>query len=312
MEETFYKRLLDNLMDGVYFVDTRKRITYWNGGAERISGFRAEETVGTTCGENILGHVDAEGRRLCESNCPLGETLQDGAARKADLFLHHRNGERVPVSVRISPIREGGEIVGAVETFSDNSAKLSALQRVERLMEENLKDPLTGVGNRRYTEMTLQSRFDEAQRFGWQFGILFIDIDHFKEINDTYGHLAGDEVLKEAAGTLTRNMRSFDFVGRWGGEEFIVIMANVDASGLQESGERMRMLIEEAWFRYDEETIAVTASVGGVIAEPGEGIEPLLARADAAMYRSKQSGRNCCTFLEHDPAGERGERTNDG
>lgn len=135
MNDSFYRSLLDNLMDGVYFVDPNRTITYWNKGAERISGYSKDEVMGKHCHDNILNHVDYSGNCLCKGECPLAQTLKDGKDRKTDLFLQNRNGERIPVSIRISPILEGGKIVGAVESFSDSSAKVAALQRVERLME---------------------------------------------------------------------------------------------------------------------------------------------------------------------------------
>jgi PAS domain S-box-containing protein len=215
--DTFFKKLLDNLHDGVYFVDRERRITYWNKGAERISGFSAGEVVGTHCWDNTLLHVDGEGCQLCMGQCPLAATIEDGGAREADIFLRHRAGHRVPVSVRVSPIRDGeGRILGAVESFSENSAKNAALDRLVELQELALFDPVTGVGNRRYAEVRLRAALDAQLRYGWRFGVLFLDVDHFKEVNDTHGHDTGGRVLRMVAQTLGGTLRSVDEVGRWG------------------------------------------------------------------------------------------------
>ena len=297
MNETFYRNLLDNLMDGVYFVDPDRKITYWNIGAERITGYRPGEVIGSLCYDNLLNHVDYSGRRLCEGKCPLAETLEDGKLRKEDLFLQHKNGERIPISVRIAPIKEKGRIIGAVESFIDNSAKVAALQRVEHLMQENLTDPLTGIGNRRYAEITLQNRFDEISRYNWRFGLLFFDIDHFKTVNDNHGHAAGDCVLRTVADNLSRNIRSFDFVGRWGGEEFIILLVNVDSRDiLIETADRFRMLIESSHTVVQDKRIQVTISVGVTFSHKDDTIDTLLNRADKLMYESKRNGRNRVTF----------------
>ena len=113
-------------------------------------------------------------------NCPLAASIHDGLTRQIEVYMHHKNGHRLPVLIKSSPIyAENKTISGAVEIFSDNTSKISALTRINTLMTETLTDPLTGVGNRRFTDITLRSRFDEMVRYGWQFGVLFLDIDHF-------------------------------------------------------------------------------------------------------------------------------------
>ena len=215
--DDFFKELLDNLHDGVYIVDRDRRITYWNKGAERLSGFSAAEVVGMHCWDNILTHVDGAGCQLCTGPCPLAESIKDGRARESDIFLHHKAGHRVPVSVRVSPIRDSeGRILGAVEEFSDNSSKTVALDRLVELQELSLLDAVTGVGNRRFAEFRLRASVDAFRRYGWPFGLLFMDVDHFKEVNDTYGHDTGDRVLRMVARTLGAGLRSVDALGRWG------------------------------------------------------------------------------------------------
>ena len=217
-DDTPYKSCLDNLYDGVYFLDPNRKITYWNKAAERLTGYRADEVLGTCCKDNVLMHVDAGGICLCDRSCPAAETLADGQLRQADVFLHHKDGHRIPVSVRVAPIHgTNNEIMGAIQIFSDDSPKAAMAQRIEELRKLALYDPLTGLGNRRYGEMFLQTRFEEMRRYDWPFGIFFIDIDHFKRVNDVHGHDVGDKVLAMVAKTLAANVRSFDVVTRWGG-----------------------------------------------------------------------------------------------
>ena len=296
-DSEFFRALLDNFYDGVYFVDRERLITYWNKGAERISGYAAAEALNTHCHDELLNHVDEDGNRLCQGRCPVAQTLADGRSREAEVYLHHKAGHRVPVHVRVAPIVDpGGAVIGAVEVFSDNSAKMSALHRVQDLERMAYVDQLTGLANRALTDITLRARLDELSRYGWPFGVLFIDIDQFKQVNDRLGHEVGDAVLRAAANTLRGAARSFDLVGRWGGEEFVAILANTDARTLQAIADRFRALVEASVVSAGGAEHVFTVSVGGTQATADDSVETLISRADALMYASKQSGRNCVTI----------------
>ncbi len=294
-DDGFYKTLLDNLYDGVYFVDRDRRITYWNRGAERITGFTSAEVVGKRCADAILMHVDLEGKILCREGCPLADSIDTGAERSAKVFLHHKDGHRVPITVRVAPIRDKhGKITGGIEIFSDNTPTVAALERVAEVERLAYIDPLTGLANRRYAEITLNGRFEELQRYNWPFGVIFIDIDRFKDINDRFGHDIGDEVLKMVAKTLQNSVRSFDVIGRWGGEEFLAVIANVDREELLATASRFRALVEESGIPAVP-GIRVTISLGATLARPDDEMASLLKRVDQLMYESKSAGRNTAT-----------------
>jgi diguanylate cyclase (GGDEF)-like protein len=154
-----------------------------------------------------------------------------------------------------------------------------------------LLDPLTALPNRRHLESHIYSRLEEFRRDGWAFGILFIDIDNFKMVNDRYGHETGDRVLKMVARTLNANSRYFDVVGRWGGEEFVGVIYNVDRKSLQEIAERWRLLVEQSVLT-DLDSLGVTISIGVSQVRSGDTIDSILHRADANLYKAKQSGKN--------------------
>ncbi|MBN1770409.1 MAG: sensor domain-containing diguanylate cyclase [Deltaproteobacteria bacterium] len=293
----FFRTIVDELPDGVYVTDRERRIVYWNRGAERITGYTAAETLGSSCADNLLMHVDGEGTRLCLKGCPLSTTLADGEARDTDLYLQHKAGHRVPVRVRVAPLRDReGRIAGAVETFTDNSARLAALQRLRELQQLAFLDPVTGVGNRRYTELTVQARLDELRRYGWTFAVLFIDIDHFKQVNDEWGHEVGDRVLELVARTLAGSLRSFDFLGRWGGEEFVAVVPMQLESLLAPLATRCRALVERSRLAVGVRHVLVTVSIGATMADAADTVATLVARADELMYRSKRAGRNRVTL----------------
>ncbi len=157
--EDLYRTIVENMHDGLYFVDRGRRITYWNKGAERITGYAAAEVVGTSCADNILVHVDALGRQLCQGSCPLIASMADGATHEAEVFLHHKLGHRLPVWVRTSPLRgPDGEFTGAIELFTEISSRAALQAQVEELKKLALLDALTGLPNRRHLEAHLHAR----------------------------------------------------------------------------------------------------------------------------------------------------------
>lgn len=291
-DHKFFRRLLDNLYDGVYFVDRDRVVTYWNRGAERISGFTPDEVMGHSCMDNILCHVDDQGHLLCVEGCPLSATMEDGRERQAEVYLHHRDGHRVPVLVKAAPIVEEEKTTGAVEIFSDNSIRASDLRRIEELQRLSFLDPLTSLANRRHMDIAISSRLEEMARYGWTFGVIFLDVDHFKHINDSYGHETGDEVLKMVGKTLSNCARVYDMVGRWGGEEFISIVVNADSRTIASTAERYRHMVEQSWLIREKGMLRVTVSLGATQAIPGDTPESLVKRVDNLMYKSKMAGRN--------------------
>ncbi|MFA7245670.1 MAG: diguanylate cyclase [Dehalococcoidia bacterium] len=295
IQNVFYRELLDNLYDGVFFVDSNKVITYWNRAAENITGYAWEDVVGKGCSDNILVHIDEKGNPLCESGCPLQAAIKDGKSRELNAFLKHRDGHMLPVLVKVNAIHDAnGEIIGGIQSFNDNSSLLYVKKHAAELEKLSTCDGLTGVGNRRYADLTLQKKLAELKRYGSTFGVLFADIDNLKSVNDTYGHEAGDEVLKLAAQTMLSNIRPFDFIFRWGGDEFMLILVNVDQRRLLATAERVRAAVQNAGLRLGPNIIHVTVSVGGAVAQPDDMDKSILARTDNFMYRCKEEGKNRC------------------
>jgi len=297
MPETFYAKLLESLFDGVYYVDLNKNIQVWNKGAERITGFTKEEVIGSCCSNSILRHIDDDGQELCATGCALSATMQDGKMRESNIYLHHKLGHRVPVSVRVAPVRDdAGEIIGGVEIFSDNSSSMQIIRELELLKQEAYLDQLTSVGNRRYGEITLKTRIFELTTHGIPFGVMFLDIDHFKVVNDSFGHKTGDEVLAMVGKTIASVFRRSDTVFRWGGEEFVVIFNNASEKNLRQLAERLRIFVERGFITKGSSKITVTASIGATLARLDDTPESIINRADTLMYASKSAGRNCVTI----------------
>lgn len=296
-EESFHARLLDSLQDGVYFVDRERRILYWNKGAEELTGYSAEEVIGRACHDNLLSHINQQGCQLCLKGCPLAHTIKDGQSRDQDIYLRHKKGHRVPVSVRSAPLYdEAGRITGAVEVFSDATEKQRIKRRVGELETMAFIDPLTSVPNRRYTELKVLQAIQEVEMFKRNVGVVLFDIDHFKLVNDTHGHQVGDEALCSVCRTVKHHLRLGDVLGRWGGEEFVVVVKDINHDRLAQFAERCRTLIAQAALPVSTGELHITVSVGATMLRADDDAQAAVGRADDLMYQSKLKGRNRVTL----------------
>lgn len=289
--------LLAHIRDGVYFVDRDRRITYWNQSAERITGYSAREVVGHQCRDNLLIHVDEDGRSLCKGSCPMVKAIENRTVKHGRVFLHHKEGHRIPVNIRVVPIADhDGTIIGGAEFFSEITAQEALENRIRELEQLTLIDPLTQLPNRVNVQNALNTHFYEMKRLNTKFGMLFFDIDHFKNFNDTYGHDIGDKVLKTVANTLQAARRPYDLTGRWGGEEFVSLIRNVNKDQLGTVAERQRRLIQSSSIRHQEKRLKVTVSIGATVVNAKDTEDSLIKRADQLMYQSKHNGRNRVTL----------------
>jgi len=294
MEIKYHDNLIPYLYEGVYVVDNQRKIIFWNEGSERITGYTALEVVNSFCYQNILQHVDQSGKQLCLDGCPLKKTLGDGIINEARVFLKHKEGYRIPVLVKTLPIYDHNrKIVAAIEVFTDERFQKQIYHENIELKDKLRIDPLTKVANRHYFDFQISKRIDEAKTFKNTFGILVADIDNFKRVNDAYGHLVGDEVLKIVAHSLSSNVEKTDTVSRWGGEEFIVIVEVDTQEDLEIIAERLRKVVMTSSHQIDNgKSINVTISIGGTLFHLKDSIQTIIDRADQNMYFAKQNGRN--------------------
>ncbi|HTP03130.1 MAG TPA: GGDEF domain-containing protein [Anaerolineales bacterium] len=288
--------LADRLFDGVIEIDQRGRITAWNLAAQRITGHSPSHVVGTDLQRGPARHIGASGNELADTLVPLLSTLKDGQPRESLTYLTHADGYRLTVLSRTLPVLgRWHKAQGAIQVFTDNRALIAAFQAVQKTEETVLFDPLTGIGNRPHIEMKLRSAIQDYPARHSSFGILFIDIDHFKDFNDSYGHLLGDKILRVVAKTLRQNLRASDSCGRWGGEEFIALVLDLEAAGLAKVAEKLRRAVSETRISDKDGELGVTVSIGASLARPGDTFQSLMERADQLMYESKRLGRNRVT-----------------
>jgi len=189
-----------------------------------------------------------------------------------------RNGDLIKIGRTIFKFIAGGNIEAA---YHDEIYRLTTV------------DGLTQIFNRRYFEETLEREISRCTRYGRLMSLAMADVDHFKQINDTYGHLAGDYVLKQIASVIHTRIRREDIFARYGGEEFALLLPEVDAKGAQAMAEKARKLVESQRFEFDKQVIPVTISLGvAVLADSLRDPADLVRQADAKLYEAKVAGRN--------------------
>lgn len=293
MNTLFFRVALDSVTEGLCFADKSGLITYWSKSAERLTGYTAQEILGKHCTHEVFLHLAENGKTLQPSSL-IAATLADGKVHAGEIYLHHKYGHRISVTARSSPVSaENGDLLGAVEVFTSNTKSINLLKQLEGLRKEVLTDELTGIGNRRCAEIIMNDLMVPSAEYDVPFGVLFLDIDHFKKINDTWGHHLGDKVLFMVAQTLVNGLRGLDVACRWGGEEFLIVVPNIQKESLLGLGNRLRILIEDSWLDHEGQRIRVTASFGGAVSRKGESAAEVVDRADKQAYLSKQDGRNC-------------------
>ncbi|PUA19084.1 biofilm regulation diguanylate cyclase SiaD [Glaciimonas sp. PCH181] len=200
------------------------------------------------------------------------------AAREVNLSLSQRYGKH---------LRQLEKLVRITDRYQSMMRELNVA-----LKEASATDALTGLGNRRMLMEQLKSEVARWERMRRPFAIAIADIDHFKEVNDTYGHEGGDKVLTEIAQILKSGMREYDCCGRWGGEEFLIVLPEATAYDAGSIIERLRHAIETSDIQLENKLVPLSASFGIAEYFPGETISDLINRADAAMYAAKRAGRN--------------------
>lgn len=286
-KEFFHSTLL-----GIIFVNKDLKIIEWNDGAEKITGYTKEEALGKPC--SILKITSQECTNVCQKQCRMKQVFKQKKPVDAFIFglnLTCKNGTKVPIMATESPIYQNNEIVGGTIVFFETPK----LEKVKEYFEDQAyKDGLTHLYNRAKFYKIIQREINLAKRYHIPLSILFIDIDDLKNHNDSYGHIEGDNVLKKLAEILQNNIRDTDYVFRFGGEEFVVLLPNTNSNQAKKMAEKLRRTFETMVFKPKNSKKAVhkTISIGIAKYEENISINELIEMADEAMYRAKKNGKN--------------------
>jgi diguanylate cyclase (GGDEF)-like protein/PAS domain S-box-containing protein len=284
-----FRAIFYNVRDyAIYTIGVDGAVDEWNPSMERYAGWTAEEVVGKPISHLFpsddpnrpeIEHLLAEARRV-------GSVETEGWRRKHD-------GSRLWGNTVITPLPDEA---GAVRGYVVVSRDMTERKRMEDEMRKlATTDPLTGAYNRRQGGLLLAAELARSARSGEPFSVLMLDVDHFKQVNDTYGHDAGDTVLKALVETCKKQLRTIDMVARWGGEEFLLLLRGADAEASIHVAERLRQTVAELTVTSNEGVgIAFTVSIG-VAQSLGDPIDQTIRRSDSALYDAKAAGRNRVT-----------------
>lgn len=321
--EEHFRMLAENMADIVWKADSERRFTYINDADRRLRGFEREEVVGQSIEDTLTPEGKAMLAGLLERRERIEAQGRKSEALRFEIPQHCKDGRVIWIDVLTIPMYDAkGNISGYQGIGRDiterrrQDAELEQSQRqlefrLKELAEEKIdlqeqviQDPLTGINNRRYLDETLPRELALARREGYPVAVIMIDLDHFKKVNDTYGHAAGDEVLKSLAALLKHSARESDLICRYGGEEFVVVMPRMSAERALQRIDLWRAQLAELRVRYGERDIQITLSAG-VAGFPahGDDMDTLLAHADEMLYRSKSEGRNRVTVYGASPTG---------
>lgn len=293
---------LNSIADGVITTDNEGMVDYLNPVAETLTGWTLDEARGRPVNEIFMLRHEIEGHTL---ENPAEVCLREGKLTEVGQHsvLVSRNGREVPIQDSAAPIRDtAGRLSGAVLVVHDVS-KERQLRR--QLAHHAAHDSLTGLINRREFEVRLVNALNAA-RNGARYVLLYVDLDQFKVVNDTCGHTAGDQLLKQVTSLVRSLVRATDTVSRLGGDEFGVLLENCHLERAIEIADDMRAAIRDYRFVWKEAVFEIGASVGLVeIREDSESIESLLSAADVACYAAKDLGRNRVHVYQHGAAPER-------
>jgi diguanylate cyclase (GGDEF)-like protein len=313
MEEALRKgqQMVESTLQGlpaaVMVLDQDHKVVHWNKAMERLSGIAAEDVVGTNNQwksfyneprpvlADLILDMDWNAIKRLYGDKGLKPSPVIGGGLECEDFYVNLNGSDRHLYFLAAPILDDdGRVVRAVETLVDFTDKRALEEELRRL---SVTDVLSGLYNQRFFYATLAREVEAARRYAAPMALLLIDLDRFKDFNDTYGHLEGDRVLKRFASSLRVAVRATDLACRYGGEEFVVLLPHTDLDEALVVAERIRLGVEELEFYpvvpgQGQRKARITVSVGAAMYSSKGDMNELVRQADVAMYRAKEEGRN--------------------
>lgn len=282
--------LLNSAGEGIFGVDREHRCTFMNPAALMMLGFEEKEVIGQDV-HSLFHATFPDGTMNLKGMSPILHTGIDGVMRKKEETFVRKNGTSFEVELTATPIIEDGKQTGVEVVFTDITRRKEMESELMRLATT---DPLTNLPNRRSfiqeveVEM-VHSRFSPKNSTAF----LMIDLDHFKRVNDDFGHAAGDVVLRAFAAELQKILRKSDLLGRIGGEEFGVLLRFTDLPSASRLAEKLRARVSAMEIPFEGNTIRITVSIGISVQRPADdNLDTLMSRADSAMYAAKNAGRD--------------------
>ncbi len=288
----FRNCLLDNLRDGVIFVDSQSRIMVWSQTVEVMTGMSANKVDGMELTPSMLRLSDSLGNEIPNSKSPIDQCFEQRRKISGDYILIGRSGREAKIEMTFIPvIGSHDSLHGAIILAHDSTVQLDLQRQLKDLYKFSMLDPLTQVANRAQFERALDEFVRLRNTSDFECSLIVCDIDFFKAVNDNYNHHIGDQALVAFAGLLKQFVRQQDLVARYGGEEFVILCANCDAAAAVQRAEEIRITLTKTPQQMLDGK-CITASFGVAELLPGDAGTDFFVRADTALLRAKELGRN--------------------
>ena len=294
------EKIVDQIGNGIVLLDKDLNVFFWNRWLEIHSSIAREEIVG----KNIQEFFPQTSFDLLRRKIRIALTIQSSTFidSEIDKYIIPFKLNQVTGSIythmrqtaTISANGDGHVMVLIYDSTSIMAAKAVITEQLAQLERLATVDTLTGIYNRQKFNERYEAEFSRAKRYGCNFSLIIYDIDHFKSVNDNYGHLVGDTVLREMSANVAQQIRRSDLFARWGGEEFIILLPETNLQGAAIAAEKIRVSVEKQHF---EEVGRKTCSFG--VAEYLKGCNNVISLADMALYHAKNNGRNQVVLNDH-------------
>ncbi len=292
-----FTQILDTISAGIIILDRDLKVLKWNNWLERYSSIKAEEIQGKSIFKYFPNLDVPWFLRNCKSVFAFGnfsffsQKIHNYCFPFKNVTTLDTSFEYMQQNCTMGPIRDEASQVQYIYILVQDVTDIADYEK--KLTEINNRDGLTGLYNRMYLNIQLDDEVNRLKRYGRKFSLIMLDIDHFKAINDNYGHLCGDQVLRNISGLLGKHKRAVDVIARYGGEEFCCLLPETSLEEAEIVAERIRTTVEKAVFLYEDSNINVTVSLGLTEAkDPSLSLEDILKKADDALYQAKKGGRN--------------------
>ena len=310
LESLFNEKLFNSMQDGVVFVDANLQIIRWNASAERLTNIPASSVIQKQWLPSLVGMRNELQKAIPDEDCPVAHAIRMGIQSTRRLTVACRSGQYFAVEVNVMPVVAcDGTTQGATIVLRDKSSETDLEERVQSLHIRATRDPLTKIHNRAEFDRTHTYFVHEHLNHSQPCSLIIADIDHFKQVNDTFGHQAGDKALVNFAAHLQRLCRQGDLVARYGGEEFVMLCADCDNATAASRAEQIRRELAEIP-QPALQGKRLTASFGVTEVQIGDTPETMLRRADRAVYKAKEMGRNTVVQLGSGIHGEKATERN--
>lgn len=291
------EQIFDAINLGIVILDTELKIHKWNRWMEIHSGIDADDIVGKSALESFPNLDNPRFIRSCKSVFSFGNFCFFSQKLHGYLFPFKSSSyvgsefEYMQQSCAMGPLRDENNDIRYLFIYVQDVTEVAVYE--QKLVEMNMRDGLTGTYNRRFMESKLNEEYFRHKRYSRPFSIIMFDIDHFKKVNDLYGHQCGDFILKSVSSRISASIRNIDFLFRYGGEEFCCMLPETNLAGAELVAERFRKAIMDMENNFNGSVIRITISLGvAELRNDTESPNAMMRQADEALYQAKRGGRN--------------------